>query len=74
MQAIVVYVIVVLAALYAAWRLMPRTLRGRLGQSVATFGRPPARAPARAAMARGGGARGVVAISFVAERPHETQR
>jgi len=53
-QEAVVFAIVALAAAYAAWRLMPRVLRGRLAHAMAGFARRRGRLSDRdaAALAR----------------------
>jgi len=54
MQTLTVFLIVVAAALYAAWRLMPRAWRGRLGVGAARLGhrRAPLSDADAAALAR----------------------
>jgi len=39
MQQAAVFVIVAVAGLYAAWKLMPRALRARLAQGIVRWGR-----------------------------------
>ena len=58
-QAIIVGLIVVAAAAYVAWALLPAALRLRLAQGIGAWGRQPGRAGwlARAATAVENGAR-----------------
>jgi hypothetical protein len=58
-QAVIVGLIVIVAAAYTAWALLPATLRLRLAQGIGAWGRQPGRAGllARVATAVESGAR-----------------
>ena len=58
-QAVIVGLIVIVAAAYTAWALLPATLRLRLAQGIGDWGRQPGRAGwlARVATAVESGAR-----------------
>jgi len=78
LEAILVGAIVLLAALYATWTLLPASLRLRLAQAAADWGRRPGRsggaarltaALERAALKRAGGCSDCSAVQSAPGRP-----